>query len=188
MSEVDPLERAARPPVSQPQYPARYYPLPPAPAAEMKPIPRWVWVGSVVLVLALCGAMVPVLRIIARQWHRADPLIAKLHRQMAAGDDVGIFAGSDPQVGLEKSNKLFDSIREQLGAPQSTTLMNEEVSANSQDGRVLTLTYRTIFDRGVATETLKLHRKNGPYRMIGYNLQSPQLKTDAIPADIRTGP
>jgi hypothetical protein len=187
MSEVDPVERAARPQAPQP--PARYYPLPPAPPAAIKPIPRWVWIGSAILVLAFCGAMIPVYRYVTAQWHKADPLIAGLHQKMAQGDDAGIFAESDPlyqeQVGLEKSNRLFDNIRAQLGAPQSTTCMSQFVSANSTDGTMLTLTFNTIFDKGVGTETLKLHKENGVYRMIGYHVFSSQLKADSIPAEIR---
>ena len=185
MSEGDP-----RPVVTQPQAPARYYPLPPAPAAEMKPISKWVWIGSVILVLALCGAMIPVYRYLGAQWHEADPLIAGLHQKMVRGDDAGIFAESDPlyqTVGREMSDRLFDRVRDQLGAPQSTELLNQDISTDSTEGRILTLSFSTTFDKGTGVETLRLHKTKGVYRMIGYSVLSNQRKGDAAAVEIKLG-
>ena len=179
-----------RPQVTQPQAPARYYPLPPAPAAEMKPISKWVWIGSVILVLALCGATIPVYRYVTAQWHRYDPLIAGLHQKMAKGDDAGIFAESDPMyqtVGRDMSDRLFDKVRDQLGAPQSTELLNQDISTDSTQGRILTLIFSTTFDKGMGWETLRLHKTKGVYRMIGYSVLSNQRKGDAAAVEIKLG-
>jgi hypothetical protein len=124
-----------------------------------------------------------------KEWHKADPLIAGLHEKMAKGDDAGIFAESDPayqeQVGREKSDQLFDYVRQQLGAPQSTTLISQTVSDNSREGAGLTLIFSTVFDKGTGTETVKLRKTNGVYRMLGYNVLSPQIKGDEVPTEIR---
>jgi hypothetical protein len=177
MSEGDPAAR-------------RYYPAPPVPAAEMKPISKWVWIASAVFVLLLCAAIIPVYRFFNAQWHEADPLIAGLHQKMAKSDDEGIFAKSDPlyqTVGRKMSDRLFDRVRDQLGAPQSSELLNQDVSADSTAGSVLTLTLSTTFDKGTGVETLKLHKTKGVYRMIGYSVLSRQRKGDTAPVEIKLG-
>jgi hypothetical protein len=185
MSEVDP---GGQVPLPAPPVP-RYYPRPPAPPPVLKPISPWVWIGAAVVVLALIGAAFPLYRLFHTQWHKADPIIAALHAQMAKGDDAGIFAQSDPayqaQVGVTKSNELFDHVRQQLGAPHSSTCISQNISSDSKFGETLTLVFQTDFDKGTGTETLRMHKVGGAYKLLGYYVRSPQIPQDAVPADLR---
>jgi hypothetical protein len=167
--------------------PPRFYPLPPAPPAAIKPIPRWIWIITAVLILAVGGATVPIYKSFHSHWREAYPYIDSLHAKMTQGDDAGIYAQADPawqqEIGQEKSNHIFDYVRNQLGAPRSTACTNQNISTNATSGTTLVLTFTTVFDKGTGIETLTLHQSNGVYRMIGYNIHSDELK--AIPSDIK---
>jgi hypothetical protein len=182
MSETDPLKPS---PVPAPLY----YPAP-VQATAIKPVPRWVWIASAIAVVCLIAAAIPIYKIVRTQWRKADAYIAPLHAKMIQGDDAGIFAESDPayqqSVGLEKSNHLFDYVREQLGAPRSSTCIGQNISAKTGEGSILTLTFSTVFDKGTGTERVSLHKLNGVYRMVGYNVQSPQIPQSHIPSELKT--
>jgi hypothetical protein len=164
--------------------PPRNYPAPPP---AIKPIPRWIWIAAAVLILAAGVAAISVYKTIHTRWRANYLYIDALHAKMTQGDDAGIFAQADPEwqqeIGHEKSNHIFDYVRDQLGAPRSTSCTNQDISTNATDGTILTLTFTTVFDKGTATETLKLHKSNGVYRMISYNINSDHLT--AIPPDLK---
>lgn len=181
MSEADPINPS---PVPAPLY----YPAP-LQTAPIKPLPRWIWIASAIAVVCLIAAAIPIYKIVSTQWRKANAYIAPLHAKMIQGDDAGIFADSDPayqqEVGLQKSNHLFDYVRDQLGAPRSSTCIGQNISAKTGEGAILTLTFSTVFDKGTGTETLSLRKLNGVYRMVGYHVQSPQIKQTYVPSELK---
>jgi hypothetical protein len=196
MNEDHPAMPAVSPPPTLPPNPApgspppRYYPPPPAPSAKIKPIPHWVWITAAVLVLSVVAGSVPLYRHIVHDWHRADGLIAGIHTRMVAGDDAGIYSTADTgyqsAIGLQRSNKLFDYVRTQLGSPRAFTCTGQAVNVDSKNGEILTLTVSTVFDKGSGTETFKFHRSDGVYKLLLYKVLSPQIVDAEIPADLKS--
>jgi hypothetical protein len=104
-----------------------------------------------------------------------DP-VATLHAQMTNNDLAGIYNSSDPnwqaQITRTRSDDLFNLVHFRLGAPVSSTKMGEVEDAATD---VKTLTLKTHFTRGDGTEEIKLHKNGADYKMIGYNVDSPNL-------------
>jgi hypothetical protein len=181
-------------PNRQEQPPRPYsFALPPAPPAELKPIPRWIWITTLIVVLVFAGLAilaVPTFRSLRQQTSLASTAVANLHASMKKGDDDGIFNHADVdyrrQVGQQKSHELFDYVRSRLGAPHTSMMISTFVSADTKAGQVLTLQYQTVFDKGSGTETIKLHKVNGQYLLLGYTVQSLQVPPSEIPADLRS--
>jgi hypothetical protein len=171
--------------------PPRFYPAPPP---ELKPIAPWIWIASIVGVLALCAAAIPLYKSynsIKAQTQQANDLLAGLHAKMIQADDAGIFAASDPlyqqEVGEAKSDALFDNIRQQLGAPRSSIYVGEKTLTDPKYGSVLSLTFSTRFDLGTGREIFTLRKSDSGYRMLRYVVRSKELKNQFVtkPVGIR---
>jgi hypothetical protein len=173
-----------------PPAPPRPFILPPAPPADLKPIANWIWITAVLVVVLLVVLAIPAVRSMREQTRLTSIAVASLHTSMTKGDDAGIFAAADAsyqqQVGREKSDKLFDFVRARLGAPHDSKLMSTYVSSDAKVGQVLTLRYRTTFDKGPGTESIKLHKAGGTYLMLGYYVHSPRMNVKDIPADLQS--
>lgn len=176
--------------VSSTPGPPASFAYPPAPPADLKPIPRWVWISVAAFLIVLTVLAVPVYRSIRTQSHLASSAVNTLHADMTRRKDAMIFDQSDAayqqDVGRKKSDELFDWVYSSLGDPHDATLVGTYASANAKTGEILTLTYKTNFDKGVATETIKLHKVGDRYLLIAYTVQSPQLKQEDVPTDLRS--
>lgn len=176
-------------PPTQPQPyhpPVRFYP---APQAQLKPISRWIWISSV-LALLLCATAITVgIRAWRSQTHLGSVVVDTLHANMTQSNDQAIFDQSDPayqyDVGLERSNKLFDFVHSRLGTPHSSFRINTTIKHTTKFGEIDTLVNQTIFDKGSGTETITLHKVNGTLKLIGYYVRSPQMDDNDVPKDLK---
>ncbi|MGD0648255.1 MAG: hypothetical protein ABR971_09710 [Acidobacteriaceae bacterium] len=170
--------------------PKRAFFLPPAPPAELKPIPRWIWITSILGVLLLAGLLIPAIRAIHKQTAVFTAVVDSLHASMMNADDAEIFKHADPdyqqQIGQKRSGELFAYVRDRLGAPRDAKFIGSSVTANSKTGEVVTINYLTIFDKGSGTETIQLHKVNGHYLLLGYTVRSAQMPPSEIPADLKS--
>lgn len=168
----------------------RAFVLPTAPPADLKPIPSILWIAATAVFVLLAVIATPAIRSMRQQAAILSGVVNTLHTSMTNGDDDEIFNQADEayqqDVGQQKSAELFAYVRSQLGAPHSSTLIGTYLFADSSEGKILTLNYRTAFDKGSATETIKLHKVNDQYLLVGYTVHSPQLRPSEIPADLKT--
>jgi hypothetical protein len=159
------------------------------PSAELKPISKWIWIASVAGVLFCVVVLIFGVKAWRAQTHLGAVVVDALHANMTKGDDAAIFAASDPayqgDIGLEKSNKLFDFVRTHLGAPRSSFRINTTVKSTTKYGEILTLVDQTVFDKGSGTETITLHKVNGTYKLMGYFVRSPQMNENDVPKDLK---
>lgn len=144
------------------------------------PVERWVWIGSIVLVLALTAMCVPLVRMFMARTHDGEQVADALHKEMRAHDLAGIYNDSDPDFqndpGRQGSDKLFQTVHDRLGDPRSSKWLASKTSQTSKYGELLMLRLRTQFDKGPGTEDITLHRVNGRYRIIGYHVYSPLFR------------
>lgn len=177
-----PPSDAASAPRTRPIYP-------PAPPPELKPIPRWVWISVAAFVLVIGFVCIPIYRAVRREQRLGSSVVRTIHSQMRAGDDAAIFNAADTayqqQVGRKKSDELFDWVRSSLGAPHHSQRTGTFTSTSTEEGTVLTLDYRTNFDKGVGTETFRLHKVNGVYLLLRYTVVSPQIRQQDVPQDLQ---
>jgi hypothetical protein len=164
----------------------RFYPAPPV---ELKPISKWMWIASVAGVLLFGTVLIFGLRAWRSETHLGSVAVDALHANMTQGDDAAIFAQSDPayqhDVGLEKSNRLFDLVHNRLGIPRTSFRINTNVKATTKFGETLTLVNQTMFDNGSGTETIILHKVKNTYKLLGYYVRSPQMDANVIPKDLK---
>jgi hypothetical protein len=157
---------------------------------SLKPIPRWIWVATAIILVLLAGLAIPVVRSMRQQTAVLSAVVASLHASMTKGDDAGLFSHADvayqQQVGEQKSARLFAYVRARMGAPHASKLTGTYISADTKAGQVLTLQYQTVFDKGSGTETIKLHKVNGQYLLLGYMMQSTEMPPSEIPADLKS--
>jgi hypothetical protein len=148
------------------------------------------WLSGAAFVVLMACLAVPAIRMIRQQSRLGSSTVRSIHVAMRKRDDAAIFNAADiayqQQVGRTKSDELFDWVQSSLGAPHSSTRISTTTSTTKQEGTVLTLTYETAFDKGMGTETIKLHEVNGRYLMMGYSVQSPQINSRDVPKDLRT--
>jgi hypothetical protein len=165
---------------------ARYFPPAPPPSVT-KPVAKWVWLGSALLIAAIIACAIAIYRAADRSFLA---LVAPLHARMAAGDDAGIFSNSDPayqvQVGATKSNQLFDYVRDRLGAPLFCHVSGFNYSGDAKEGVQLTLVFTTTFSKGNGTETIKWRKVNGQFRLLSYRVVSTKLVEGDIPQNLRS--
>jgi hypothetical protein len=161
------------------------FPLPPAPPAELKPIPRWIWITTAIVILLLAGLVIPAIRSFQKERAAASAVVANLHSSMIRGDDAGIFSLADPsyqqQFGEENSAKLFANVRAQLGAPRSSKLIRAYFSSKPAVGQIITMRFSTVFDKGPGIETIRLHKVNGQYLLLSYFVRSKLIPVTEAP-------
>jgi hypothetical protein len=192
MNEAGPPQQSfsSGPSRTVPSAPSRPFILPPAPPADLKPIASWIWITTALVVVLLVALAIPVVRMIREQRRLASIAVVSLHASMTKGDDAGIFAAADAsyqqQVGRQKSDKLFDFVHARLGTPHDSKLTGTYVSSDTKAGQVLTLQYRTVFDKGLGTESIKLHKVGGEYLLLGYYVNSPRMSAKDIPDDLQS--
>ncbi len=162
-----------------------HFTLPPAPVVELKPIPRWIWIATAVVILFLAGLVIPVVRSFQKERAAASAAVTNLHRSMIRGDDAGIFRLAAPsyqqQIGEENSARLFANVRAQLGAPRSSKLIRAYFSSRPAVGQIITMRFSTVFDKGPGIETIRLHKINGQYLLLSYSVRSKLIPLESAP-------
>jgi hypothetical protein len=175
--------------LNPPRQTPRFYTPPAPPTVVLKPVAPWIWIASALVIVALVASAFPLIKMFRAQSGLANPVVTQLHARMTAADNAAIYADADPSyqtdVGRQGSNDLFDFVRTKLGTPHYSTRIGTNISNDSKTGEVLTLEYATAFDNGSGTETIKLHKSNGVYKLLGYEVQSPLLKQEDIPVKLR---
>jgi hypothetical protein len=160
--------------------------IPAGPPVELKPIAPWIWVTSILVILVVAAVAVFVFRSWREQTRLTEPVVANLHLHMTQSDDAGILADADPayrtDMGVRGSNDLFDYVRARLGAPHESHRISTYVLNSPNSGEIVTMRYETVFDKGTATETIKLHNEGGVYRLSGYSIDSRLLRQDNQPS------
>ncbi len=144
------------------------------------------WATSILAILFLAVLAVFAVRSWRYQTNLTEPVVTKLHLQMTQADDIGILAEADPayrtDMGVGGSNDLFDYVRARLGAPHQTHRIGTYVFNSTNSGEIVVLRYETVFDKGTATETIRLRNQGGVYRLFGYTIDSPLLRQDNQPS------
>jgi hypothetical protein len=77
--------------------------------------------------------------------------------------------------------KFIQAVRRKLGAFQSGTETGWRTN-NTTNGTFVVLTYNSQFERGKATETFTFVISRETATLQGYNVNSPELITDSLPA------
>jgi hypothetical protein len=110
---------------------------------------------------------------------QALELETSFHQQMASGSVAGIYQNSDPDfqkaTSREQSDALFGAVARKLGAPLDCT-QGVTTIAVTTSGTIIRSQCTTRFSKNATGTESFVWRKNGDkFRLLGYNVNSPEL-------------
>lgn len=105
----------------------------------------------------------------------AEPGVSGFHDKLAAKEFDRMYAEAGDAfkeaIVKEKAVALFSAIDRKLGKLRSTEQINWQV--NTRNGTTYAvLVYKTLFEKGEATETFTFHISDGKAELVGYNISS----------------
>ena len=139
---------------------------------ETKPILILAFVAALLVLVASCS--------VTKGKEIGESAVARFHNQFNAGQYHDIYAQADEgfRKGTSEADTLamFDAVHRKLGTVKNTNQTNWRVNTTTA-GTVVTLTYKTEFTEGNATEQFTFHVSGDNARLFHYNINSPLLIT-----------